>query len=508
MVAWVTPSRQAAQQDSKTTQTPQPKTDTQPSSDIKALKKKTRELEKKSKELEKLEKAQKELAAAQARMNATQTRINAFEGSSQLNRLSVGTDGETLTCKFDSDEERKNIKVTRAVLVPKEASDMFGRRIGRRYISYQITVANNDKDFQYMVHDIRIDLSRLFDQTPGTYVYSFSSRELSLLRGVPEKGQDLDPRNLSLHILTGIGSVAAAVAGLTPFTDTFGPAMGVYNGPLINSYGNILFPDHTSTQLNRLSDSAFAANTVVPKTQAKVFAIFVPQSEYLSGKEQNKFWDDPKGFLDGFDLRTADVCVDGTFIAPISSLSPLVTDKVLTDDQAKNFQNYNGQVTGVLIGQNFSGGSPTLSVESPSGITGTIAARSDTQAEFTLKFTQPVAPSTNIKMTIHKDKLVGQTELTPTYKPDAPTFSGISFKSKASGKVTFTVTGTNFVPGDTVLTVFNQEAPPSPVNADRTSFDVEVKIPDDYATSKQYNATLASKSLKVTVGTKAVPAIP
>ena len=113
------------------------------------------------------------------------------------------------------------IGVRRELLAPKEASDVYGHRLGKRYIIYQVRISDYSKDYQYVVHDISLNLwnvlklqltdaqrktaEKLEKRSPSAFLAS--SRDLDLLRGIPEKGQDYDPRNLTLHILTGLGSV-------------------------------------------------------------------------------------------------------------------------------------------------------------------------------------------------------------------------------------------------------------------------------------------------------------
>jgi hypothetical protein len=212
-------------------------------------------------------------------------------------------------------------------MAPKNASDDFGHRLGRRFIIYQVTISNDNKDFQFLLHDVTVDLSTLFGFEPGSYLYSGSTQELTLLRGIPEKGQDLDPRNLTLHILQGIGSVAGGVSGLTPFSDVMGSSVAVFNGPFLQSFIGIA-PDHTGTQLNRLSDSAYIVNTVIEKQRAKTIAIFIPEATMLTKAQQNEYWEDPNFFLQTFPLDQADVCVDGAFITTIAP--PTLTSAVLT----------------------------------------------------------------------------------------------------------------------------------------------------------------------------------
>ncbi len=165
------------------------------------------------------------------------------------------------------------VAVRRELLAPREASDDFGYRLGRRFFVYQVRVTNRSPDFQYVVNDITVDLygvlkpMGLVTDGPETR-YLASSRELNILRGVPEKGMDYDPRNMTLHIFQGIGTVAGGISGLTTFSDVMGSAVAAFSGPFISSFINIA-PDHTASQLNRLSDSAFASNTLVTNSRQK-----------------------------------------------------------------------------------------------------------------------------------------------------------------------------------------------------------------------------------------------
>jgi len=178
------------------------------------------------------------------------------------------------------------------------------------------------------VHDISLNLRNvLLSQLTGSQrtsakglrpsAFLASSRDLDVLRGVPEKGQDYDPRNLTLHILTGLGSVAGGVSGLTAFSDVMGSAVSVFNGAFLQAFVGIL-PDHTATQLNRLSDQAFASNTLVDKLHTKVFAIFIPQSLVLSASNQKTFWSKPRDLLNGVPLDQVDVCVDGSLVTEVT----------------------------------------------------------------------------------------------------------------------------------------------------------------------------------------------
>jgi len=134
-----------------------------------------------------------------------------------------------------------------------------------------------------------------------------------MLRGVPEKGQDYDPRNMTLHILQGVGAVGAGVSGLTAFSDVMGSAMANFNGAFLQAFTGIA-PDHTATQLNRLSDKAFTSNTLIGKLQTKTFAIFIPEQFVMPKGDQKMYWKDPRTELSKLPFDQLNVCVDGILL--------------------------------------------------------------------------------------------------------------------------------------------------------------------------------------------------
>jgi hypothetical protein len=218
------------------------------------------------------------------------------------------------------------VRVRRYLFAPKEASDDFGHRLGRRYFVYQVRITNNSPDFQYVVQDISVDLREVLDpqglvKAKTDQRFLASGRELNILRGVPEKGMDFDPRYLTLHIFQGVGNVGGAVSSLTPFSSVMGPAMAAFSGPFIQSFTGIA-PDHTATQLNRLSDSAFQSNTLIDKMHTKVFAVFIPEDLILTRKDQDLFWRKTRNLLDKYKLDQVDVCVDGTMVTPVTIINP------------------------------------------------------------------------------------------------------------------------------------------------------------------------------------------
>jgi hypothetical protein len=154
-----------------------------------------------------------------------------------------------------------------------------------------------------------------------------------MLRGIPEKGMDYDPRNMTLHIFQGIGNVGGALSSLA---DSMGTAISVFSGPFISAFINIA-PDHTAAQLNRLSDSAFASNTLVDKLQTKVFSVFIPEALILTPSQQGTYWGHTRRLLNLYPLDQVDVCVDGTLVTPVAGTDAptfSITDTSIGTDEA------------------------------------------------------------------------------------------------------------------------------------------------------------------------------
>ncbi|MGO9444256.1 MAG: hypothetical protein ACLPXB_05680 [Thiobacillaceae bacterium] len=350
------------------------------------------------------------------------------------------------------------IRVHRVLMAPKNASDDFGYRLGRRYLIYQVTISNDNKDYQYLLHDVTVDLTPFFAPPPRDsttklepdYRFSASSQDLTLLRGIPEKGQDLDRRNLILHVLTGIGSVAGAVSGLTAFSDVMGSSVAVFNGSFLQGYSGIA-PDHTGTQLNRLSDSAYIANTLVDKQRAKTIAIFIPEALIMSRSQQKDYWKDPQAFLANKQTayNQADVCVDGAFITTVASLT--LTKAVLVPKPVTATIAASGPATLIVQGTNLAttdtqviGLGTAVTLTKSNGTTGTVDVT--LPANYTSGMTVHLASAAN-------PSIVSSTIATSTMSKLVVTKATLPRGSAANAQATLTITGTGLVSGDTQVVV-------------------------------------------------------
>ena len=357
--------------------------------------------------------------------------------------------------------------LTRSLMSPKNVADAFGCRIAQRYIAMQITVANRNSEYQWLITDAAINAARLIGYMKKSCAPradslteltlsairnanpSFTGADLTVLRGVAEKGQHLDPRNLTLRLLRGSGTTAAGLLGITTFGPSFAPAVAAFNGPFLTAY-QTMFPDQTVNQLNRLNDSAYAANTVVAKQQAKVLVVFIPVALFLTKDEQSKFYDDPNStYSSCVDLRLLDASVDGHFISRLD-LAPVITSVAILAAEAGKFATDNFKVTGTVIGRFLDGATIALS-NAPEGLTiAPVATASGEKIQFELASVRPLAPHTPITIQVKKAGVPDASfTITADYSPARPVVSsgGVQPASiKQAEQKTVEISGSAFSP--------------------------------------------------------------
>jgi hypothetical protein len=390
-----------------------------------------------------------------------------------------------------------SVKVHRGLIDPRTVSDAFGRRIAHRYVVIQVTIANRSKDYEFLIHDLSLDVvgmlsddelksltkrrnrfleaqlqekqKQLSSLTEGQQreteklkgdikaieeqmaqppTNELSSEELSIVRGVAEIGQALDPRNLVLRALRGAGTIAGGITGVTTFGESYAPSVAAFNGPALTAYADV-FPDFTINELNRLNDSAYAANTLVPKEQSKVLAIFMPQALFMDSKQRRKFWKDPISLKEDVDFRLIEVIVRGCFIAEVQQKQPSVLAAVIESDEMKKFQEDQPQVKGRILGQSLSGATLGLKNEDPKGLSITPGeASADEQLNFIIKSDKPVAPGTVLRIEVSNKGVSQVTALAVGYQAEVPTLGSVGPSSGAQGaRVRVTLTGTHLLPG-------------------------------------------------------------
>lgn len=345
--------------------------------------------------------------------------------------------------RVDSTSERtlRNIRVTQALLDPGTVSDAFGGRIARRYLAIQVTVANSDPDYKFLIHDIVI-------QIPLRKIQQ-SSVGLSILRGTAERGQLNDGRNVADRILKGVGSILASALVIDKFGHSYAPSVAIFNGPLITAY-EAIFPDFTINQMNRLNDSAYSSNKIVGAQQALVMVAFIPQDQLLTLDEKKTFGKDPHTFLESFNTMLSATTVYGNLITNVEEIASSVTSVVFGDDP-KKFQADNSEVGGYVLGQFLSDSTVSLGEGTPDGMSISVdGTPTDTRLDFKIKSKKPVPPNKNLEFVVTKGKNSTKFTRTVQYLPDTPTLQKLDPSSGAPGSTAqITATGTNFLPDNT-----------------------------------------------------------
>src|SRR5438128_2068350 len=331
----------------------------------------------------------------------------------------------TVVGQKSAPSQKESIRVYLSVMDPKNVSDIFGKRIGKRYVAIQITIANRNKDFQYLIHDVSLDLTKIYGKSDlkPRGKYEPSSEHKTLVRGVGEKGEILDPRNLIVRLLTGAGTIAGGITGVTTFGSSYAPSVAAFNGPVLSAIRNA-FPDMTVNQMNRLNDSAYASNTVVPKQSAKVMVAFLPQAVLLDSRLRALFWKEPTECFKEVDLRSIVAFVDGSFIEEkTESLEQSLTSVEITESEMQKFSTANFEVKGRILGDHLDGSEVKL--KEPAGIDLSADGIEEKAIGFTLKGANPAPSGTSLRFEVTKNKETKTIAKAISNQPAGPTLDSI-----------------------------------------------------------------------------------
>jgi hypothetical protein len=221
--------------------------------------------------------------------------------------------------------------------------------------------------------------------------------------------------------------------------------------------------------MNRLSDSAYKSNTLVPKQQARVLVAFIPQSNFLSVEQQKKFRKDPTSLYPDYnkdvpetdytvDFRRAVAVVDGNFVTEIDNLPPLVTGIHIDPAQALGFLKSQPEVRGYILGQ-FLEGSQLDLVNPPEGMEISLdkaATPEEGKIFFIIKSSQPVPNTTPLNIRVFNktsaqtvSQQVAYVTPVPTLRKPDPALEGIA----GGADINIELTGTNFMLDVTTLII-------------------------------------------------------
>ncbi len=353
--------------------------------------------------------------------------------------------------KSDQDLVKEFVRSQVTVLAPKNASDIFGRRIARRYVAFLVTVGNENKDYRFLIQNLSLDLSDVAPDLESVRIpdhYRPSSNTISLLRGVSEKGQVYDWRNLSLRLMEGTGTIASSLGnGVIGVGRAYAPGVSTFNGPLTNAF-RLVFPDMTVTQANRLNDNAYQTNTLIPPKESRAMVAFLDMSMLLLDRElRNRFYKDPLSIADIIDFRRAKAEVSGILITDVLDQPPLISAVVIRDDQKAHFSDKPAKFEGTIVGRNLTGSSVRIDNK---GMTIEVKGTPESnRINFEVKSDEPILPGTVLTFAVVRKDDVAKQDFPVSYMIAIPTLDKISpdtLKRGDSDKE-ITLTGKNFSKG-------------------------------------------------------------
>lgn len=366
-----------------------------------------------------------------------------------------------------------------SVMAPKNVADVFGRRIAHRYVAFQITISNTSKEYKFLVENITLDLDDIAidDDLKVPEQYKPNSTDLSLIRGISEKGQAYDPRNFILRIMRGAGTVAAGLIGVTTFGSSYDPGVAVFNGPVVTAFANT-FPDNTINQLNRLNDSAYQTNILIPKEGAKVVVAFLDQAMFMGKDLRKKFYDDPMTIVDKIDFRRAIPNLYGIMVTDALDQPPFVTQVVISTSQMEGFLKAPSQVEGQIIGRNLIGAEIELS-NPPDGVSIQKKGTPDNNSLlFTIDVKKQVPNETRLRFVLKKQNELVKQDFDISYVTLPPRVSSISLDELLQGDKdrTVTIKGSNFVDGVTKVEIEKQNGDIETKQTVKSNEEIELKI--------------------------------
>ena len=382
--------------------------------------------------------------------------------------VSVQLDGRGSDTYLLSEDEEPDpypdVYIARTVMDPQTVADDFGKRISDQFLAIQATISNQSRDFDFILHDAGPDLTLVFSGQLGgnatADLYDFSSQELELLRGVAERGRISDPRNLVLRILRWVGAVAGGVTGVTSFGPSFSPAVAAFNGPLLTAYTEAL-PDNTVQQFNRLNDSAYSTNIVIPKLQSKVIVLFAPLRLFLNEAQQEIFRSEPSRLRkltgdNGIDLRKLDVYFAGSMVVDVIDVDPIVNSVQIESAAAAAFEAERATGEAAVLGRFLSGATVVLADGAPVDMSVEIrAGATDSNIPILLSAANPLRVGTEIPIAVLKRSGAQTATATLRYQPRQPRIERIVVESEnlatlaqGGGILEASLTGSNLDVGE------------------------------------------------------------
>lgn len=371
-----------------------------------------------------------------------------------------------------------------AVLLPASVSKtLFGKSISNEYAVIELTISNKSHDTAFIVHSVFIDYSEwLLSGTakamaaaglpgqgvsppltlnpeatdPETFqsIQSVTANQLASVEYRIARGQALDAqvwtaRNWTMRLLQFLG-VLATGSDFAFKEIGIVKGIGAFTGQLVPA-AQVLWPDGTVAQLDRISDFGFRANKVIPIEASDIVVAFFPLDRFITPELKKLFLASPavffvpaaalvdkasrgqiigvlqrlvgaaqvrsgdsveallsnskiKGLLDGISLNKVRVKVGGIFSVDIDTV-PAKLHSVTFDEPDLPWDGTHA-ITGVLDGALLSSGQPAIEESKQIGInieTSPYESTSD-QLRFSLTLSQAVPAGMVLHFHVTKTK--------------------------------------------------------------------------------------------------------
>jgi len=357
-----------------------------------------------------------------------------------------------------------NITVEAVLLPAPICRSLFGKAIARQYAVIELTISNKSPEAAFIVNSIFIDYSEwlLSGSSKALTAAGISSPAAANAHALPDqvasveyriaRGEALDAqtwtrRNWCMRLLQFLG--VAATGSEFAFKEVgFVKGIGAFTGQLVPA-AQVLWPDGTAAQMDRISDFGFRANKVIPKQASDIVVAFFPIDRFItpelkkifltspavffvpaaalvdktvsgqmigvlqrlvgagavkSGDSVDALLSNPKirGVLDGISLNKVQVKVAGILSIDAAS-APARIDSISFDNPSAAWDG-KSPITGVIQGAFLSGGQPAITESKQYGITVQALPDGSTseQLRFTLTLSKSVPSGTVLHLHVNK----------------------------------------------------------------------------------------------------------
>lgn len=189
-----------------------------------------------------------------------------------------------------------------AVLIPRvDARRMFGKEIANNYAVIEINLGNKSSDAALIVHSVFIDYSNwalrggpvnisaapltltgMAGPSPyqtATNPDQVASAEYRVIRGQLQDARLWTARSWTMRLLTFAAGLASAYP--FPLNARGVKELGVFSGTVVPGM-EMVWPDSSEDQMNRISDYGFKSNKVIPKESSDIIICFFPIDRFLT----------------------------------------------------------------------------------------------------------------------------------------------------------------------------------------------------------------------------------